>query len=35
MTGLVDAAKEVAETGTFAYLDTALATPAINAFMQE
>jgi 2-methylisocitrate lyase-like PEP mutase family enzyme len=34
MTGLVNAAKEVAETGTFNYLDDTLATPAMNAFMQ-
>lgn len=34
MTGLVNAAKEVAETGTFNYLDDSLATPALNAFMQ-
>jgi len=35
MTGLVNAAREVAETGTFGYLDDALATPALNAYMQE
>ena len=34
MTGLVNAAKEVAETRTFDYLDETLATPALNAFMQ-
>jgi 2-methylisocitrate lyase-like PEP mutase family enzyme len=34
MTGLVDAAKEVAERGTFDYLDNTLATPAMNAFMK-
>ena len=33
MTGLLDAAKEVAEHGTFNYLDATLATPALNAFM--
>jgi 2-methylisocitrate lyase-like PEP mutase family enzyme len=33
MTGLVNAAKEVAEGGTFYYLDETLATPALNAFM--
>jgi len=33
MTGLVDAAKEVAESGTFGYLDGTLATPALNGFM--
>jgi 2-methylisocitrate lyase-like PEP mutase family enzyme len=34
MTGLMTAAKEVAETGTFAYLDETLATPALNGFMR-
>lgn len=34
MTGLVDAAKEVQEQGTFGYLDTTLPTPAVNAFMR-
>ena len=34
MTGLVNAAKEVAETGTFNFLDETLATPALNAFMR-
>ena len=34
MTGLVNAAKEVAESGTFDYLDETLATPALNAFMR-
>ena len=34
MTGLVNAAKEVSESGTFGYLDDSLATPALNAFMQ-
>ncbi|MEA2738201.1 MAG: hypothetical protein QOH05_1508 [Acetobacteraceae bacterium] len=34
MTGLVSAAREVAESGTFGYLDDTLATPALNAFMQ-
>jgi 2-methylisocitrate lyase-like PEP mutase family enzyme len=33
MTGLVNAAKEVAEHGTFGYLDDALATPELNRFM--
>ncbi|HVZ10108.1 isocitrate lyase/PEP mutase family protein [Rhodopila sp.] len=33
MTGLLSAAKEVAEHGTFGYLDTALATPDLNRFM--
>ena len=35
MTGLVAAAREVKEHGTFGYLDTTLATPDLNAFMQE
>jgi 2-methylisocitrate lyase-like PEP mutase family enzyme len=34
MTGLVNAAKQVADQGTFDYLDDTLATPALNAFMQ-
>ncbi len=34
MTGLVNAAKEVAERGTFDYLEDTLATPAMNAFMK-
>jgi 2-methylisocitrate lyase-like PEP mutase family enzyme len=34
MTGLVNAAQEVAAGGTFAYLDDTLATPAMNAFMR-
>jgi 2-methylisocitrate lyase-like PEP mutase family enzyme len=34
MTGLVNAAKEVHDHGTFAYLDDTLATPAVNAFMR-
>ena len=35
MTGLLNAAKEVREHGTFAYLDTSLATPDMNAFLRE
>lgn len=35
MTGLLDAAKEVREHGTFGYLDRALSTPDLNAFMKE
>lgn len=35
MTGLLSAAKEVAELGTFDYLDETLATPALNAFMRD
>jgi 2-methylisocitrate lyase-like PEP mutase family enzyme len=34
MTGLLDAAREVKERGTFAYLDRALATPELNSAMQ-
>lgn len=34
MTGLVAAAREVTEHGTFGYLDETLATPQLNAFMQ-
>ena len=35
MTGLLNAAKEVREHGTFGYLDTSLATPDINAFLRD
>ena len=35
MTGLLDAAKEVKDKGTFTYLDHSIATPDINAFMKE
>ncbi|HUN44735.1 MAG TPA: isocitrate lyase/phosphoenolpyruvate mutase family protein [Acetobacteraceae bacterium] len=34
MTGLVAAATEVKERGTLGYVETAIATPALNAFMQ-
>ncbi len=34
LTGLVNAAKEVADSGTFGYLDETLPTPALNAFMR-
>lgn len=34
MTGLMTAAKEVREHGTFGYLDSSLATPDLNAFMR-
>ncbi|MBX9701724.1 MAG: isocitrate lyase/phosphoenolpyruvate mutase family protein [Acetobacteraceae bacterium] len=34
MTGLVEAAREVQERGSFGYLDSALATPDLNRFMQ-
>ena len=32
MTGLLDAAREVKDTGTFGYLDRSLATPELNKF---
>ena len=35
MTGLVDAAREVKDKGTFGYLEQSLATPDLNAFMQD
>ena len=35
MTGLVNAAKEVKDKGTFTYLDTSIPTPELNAFMRE
>lgn len=35
MTGLVEAAREVAEHGTFGYLDRALPTPEVNKFMAD
>ena len=35
MTGLLDAAREVKEQGTFAYLDRSLATPELAKFMRE
>jgi 2-methylisocitrate lyase-like PEP mutase family enzyme len=34
MSGLVDAAREVKDKGTFGYLDRVLSTPDLNAFMQ-
>jgi 2-methylisocitrate lyase-like PEP mutase family enzyme len=34
MTGLLDAAREVKDRGTFGYLDRSLATPDLNAFME-
>src|SRR5262245_1328130 len=33
MTALIDAAREVKDKGTFAYLDRSIATPELNAFM--
>ena len=35
MTGLIDAAREVAESGTFGYLETTVETRQINAFFAE
>ena len=35
MTGLLDAAKEVKEKGTFGYLDRTMPTPELNAFMKD
>jgi 2-methylisocitrate lyase-like PEP mutase family enzyme len=35
MTGLLQAAREAKEHGTFGYLDTSLATPELNAFMHD
>jgi 2-methylisocitrate lyase-like PEP mutase family enzyme len=34
MSGLVDAAREVKNKGTFSYLESSLTTPELNAFMQ-
>jgi 2-methylisocitrate lyase-like PEP mutase family enzyme len=34
MTGLLDAAREVKEKGTFGYIDTTVPTPEFNAFMR-
>ena len=35
MTGLLNAAREVREQGTFGYIDSSLATPELNAFLRE
>ncbi|UYN97105.1 MAG: isocitrate lyase/phosphoenolpyruvate mutase family protein [Enhydrobacter sp.] len=35
MTGLLEAAKEVKDKGTFTYLDRSIPTPELNAFMKE
>jgi 2-methylisocitrate lyase-like PEP mutase family enzyme len=35
MTGLLSAAKEVREHGTFGFIETSLATPEMNAFLRE
>jgi len=34
MTGLVEAAREVKDKGTFGYIDRSLGTPDLNAFMK-
>jgi hypothetical protein len=34
MTGLVEAAREVKDRGTFGYIERSLATPDLNAFME-
>jgi len=34
MSGLLEAAREVKEKGTFGYLDRVLTTPELNSFMQ-
>jgi 2-methylisocitrate lyase-like PEP mutase family enzyme len=33
MSGLVDAAREVKEQGTFGYVDATMATPELNSYM--
>jgi len=35
MTGLIDAAREVKDKGSFGYLERSLATPELNRFMEE
>jgi len=35
MSGLVEAAREAKDKGTFGYLDTSMATPDLNNFMQK
>ena len=34
MTGLLEAAREVKERGSFGYIETSMATPELNRFMQ-
>ena len=34
MTGVLEAAREVKDQGTFGYLDRSIVTPDLNAFMQ-
>jgi 2-methylisocitrate lyase-like PEP mutase family enzyme len=33
MSGLVNAAREIKERGTFGYVETTMATPELNSFM--
>jgi 2-methylisocitrate lyase-like PEP mutase family enzyme len=35
MTGLLNAAEEVREHGSFGYIDSSLASPEMNAFLRE
>ncbi len=35
MTGLLNAAKEVREQGTFGYIDTTFASAEMNAFLRD
>ena len=35
MSGLVNAAREVKDHGTFGYVDTTMATPELNSYMSE
>jgi hypothetical protein len=35
MRGLLDAAREVKDSGTFGYLDRVLTTPELSGFMRE
>jgi 2-methylisocitrate lyase-like PEP mutase family enzyme len=35
VTGLVEAAREVKDRGTFGYLERTLTTPELNAFMRD
>jgi 2-methylisocitrate lyase-like PEP mutase family enzyme len=34
MSGLIEAAREVKDKGSFGYLERTMATPELNAFMQ-
>jgi 2-methylisocitrate lyase-like PEP mutase family enzyme len=35
VTGLIEAAREVKDRGTFGYLDRSLTTPELNGFMKD